>query len=145
MWQCFSCNTRFIPEAYRPTISCPACGSHATGEILACQGETYGSSPVPSDAMVIDSLLRCAVDWPNIFNLVWGVDPGALNCLPAKHRKIVSDILQEKVKEEESDDYIDKKLHHIIVELLYVAYEKQVYDYVDSEIEKMNAENNRRY
>jgi len=101
--------------------------------------------------MVIDILLRCVevdetgtilpVEWPDIFSLVWGVDPKILNTFPKEYRVVVSDILREMAKEEESNDYIDKKLHRIIIELLYVEYKKQVNDYVKAEILKMNVVN----
>lgn len=141
LWQCFSCRKRFHPAKVLSSV-CPVCGSDSIQEILGLDLSTTRMG-ILSDAMAIDSLLRCGVTWPDIFNLVWGLDPQALNAFPKKYRMIVSDILLEMTKEEESYDCIDKKLHHIIVELLYVAYEKQVYDYIGSEAKKMNANSRR--
>ncbi len=151
MRYCSYCKLRFIPSRSNlvPVI-CPVCHSPEFCREVSPEpemGRNFEQGAVAvgilSDAMAVDSLRRCGVDWPDIFNLVWGVDPKALNAFPKEHRMIVSDILSEMTKEEESDDYVDKKLHHIIVELLYFAYEKQVCDYVESETKKMDAANNR--
>jgi len=85
---------------------------------------------IANDAFVMNSLGRCGVDYPTTFSLVWGDRIACSDGFPFELRKIVSDIIQEEEKKEESLDPWDKRLHGIVIDLLYVLYEKQVNDLV---------------
>jgi len=85
-----------------------------------------GAVLASSDTYIINSLLRCGLDFPTIFSLVWG-DAIAYNnnAFPDKLRKIAKDIIQEE-KDKEIFDRMDRKLHSIILDLLLLLYKQEV-------------------
>lgn len=80
------------------------------------------------DAYIVNSLTKSEVDYPTIFSLMWGPVMACSDRFPPKLKKIVSDMLQEEKKKNESYDIDEKKLHQIIIDLLQVLYEKEVND-----------------
>lgn len=91
------------------------------------------SNIIPTDdAFIMNSLVRCRVGSPTIFSLLWGDYMADRRCFPSELRKTVTDIILEEQKKEKSYDPEEKKLHSIIIDLLYVMYEKQVDDIVGS-------------
>jgi len=82
------------------------------------------------DPFIMNCLVRCGIDSPVIFSLLWG-DKMACKDFPPELRKLVSDILQEEEKKKESYDLEEKKLHEIIIDLLQILYEREVYSVVD--------------
>lgn len=155
MWMCLDCGKQFyLSTAEVGMVVCPYCGSQDVQEPAPCGScgpchvtpsvlSTFSPSTI-SDSMIIGNLEHYGVSWPDIFNLVWGINPMVLDVFSKEHRKVVADILLEQTKEEESDDPIEKKLHRIIAELLYVKYEKNINDYVEAAIKRMNAAHNTR-
>lgn len=84
------------------------------------------------DAFIVNSLKKSGVeDWPTIFSLVWGDGMANGTAFPEAIREIVGTIAREEERKEESYDLVEKKLHSIIIDLLYVMYEKQVNDTVE--------------
>lgn len=92
----------------------------------------YGAiSSVQKDGFILNGLKRCGVDYPTMFSLLWGDNMAKDVVFPAVLRKLVTDIIQEIERKEKSYDLAEKKLHGIIINLLYVLYEKQVNDIVE--------------
>ena len=82
------------------------------------------------DAYIINSLMRCGIDSPTVFSLIWGTDLAYSKIFPPTLEKIVLDMIQEEEKKKESYDSDEKKLHQVILDLLQVMYEIYVKDLV---------------
>lgn len=94
-----------------------------------------------NDTFIINSLLRCAavedgktvgVDWPTIFSLVWGDEMTSNENFPDKLRIAVADVFLEIRKLEECLDPEERKIHSIVIDLLYLLYEKQVMETIEA-------------
>lgn len=165
MWVCFDCDRHFKgPDI---GITCPYCRSEDIAEIekgsslekngLAanrCEHPHCRLSQKPysyqepftvlDDSFIVGNLMRCGVDNPTIFSLVWGHRMACEEGFPLELRKIVIDIIQEEEKKREFQDPLERKLHNIIIDLLQVMYEKQVNNLVKSIIEMKKYMKNRR-
>lgn len=89
------------------------------------------------DGYIVNALVRCSTfknfptrtpvpDWPTIFSLIWGDKMCHYSGFPVSLRQMVSDIMREERKREESYDSQEKQVHSIIIDLLYFMYEIQV-------------------
>lgn len=97
---------------------------YGDGECM--DGRECSSCSSTEDILVLRSLLNCAISWPVAFSLIWGNEIATNMEFPSKLREIVQDIVQEEENREESLDSQEKQLHSIIIDLLWVLYEKQV-------------------
>ena len=161
MWKCFGCGRYLgmVEENLATGLTiCLYCGSHDVtrieeGSLLSKEAiaNNWGhsskdqvSSVTPTrndDAFIVNSLLRCVapdaegknnpVDYPTIFSLVWGDKMIDNENFPLELRTIVANIHYREKGKEECLDPIEKKLHDIIIDLLYILYEKQVNDLVE--------------
>lgn len=86
---------------------------------------------IMEDAFLISSLLRCGLDMPRIFGLVWGDKICTVEGFPLEIRTLVDDIIQEEIKKKESVDSQEKRLHSVIIDLLWLLYQKCVNEFVD--------------
>lgn len=84
-----------------------------------------------NDSYVMGSLLRCGVDLPIIFSLMWGDDLSNNKLFPRRLREIVTDIIQEEEKRDDSSDSFEIKVHNIAIELLWFLYEREVNEISD--------------
>jgi len=126
MWVCGDCMKQFNLDfrAYGK-IFCPFCGSD---NAIRMEEDLLVTT---DDAAIINSLVRCGVEWPTIFSLVYGTRKDLLKALPDECRRIISDISVEITKKEECLDPKEKKIHSIIIDLLQVLYEKGINDFIE--------------
>jgi len=123
MWKCFDCGRKLITVNTDGRINCPYCGSTNVSEIF--------TSLSIDNAFIVNSLVRCGVEWPTIFSLVWGTEESLLKALPNECRRVINDITLEIEKKENCLDLEEKKIHDIVIDLLQVLYEKHINDYVE--------------
>ena len=156
MWMCYSCDRHFrYFFRLNGEVLCPYCGSSDITEIekgsslanqkpypyqVKSEVDTLGygaMSSVQKDGFIMNGLKKCGVDCPTMFSLLWGDDMANGVAFPVALRKLVTDIIQETERKEESYDLTEKRLHSIIIDLLHVMYEKQVNDIVKRAKEKV--------
>jgi len=87
---------------------------------------------IDENSWIINSLMRCGVDWPTIFSLVWGPSMATdkKKSFPVELRNIVQEILDEEkfMADRTKFDFQELAIHDIILDLLKLLYEKQVCD-----------------
>ena len=130
MWICNDCMRRFNLVKIQKEVFCPFCGSVNVRVGLPEEGSLMDNILI-DDQVIVRSLLRCGVDYSTIFNLVWGEKMIDNEEFPLELRTVVANIYYREKGKGECLDPIEKKLHGIIIDILYVLYEKQITDLVE--------------
>jgi hypothetical protein len=79
-----------------------------------------------TDSYIVNALVKCGVNWPTIFGLMWGDKMIDSEEFPLELRTIVVNLFHREEGKEECLDPIERKLYDIIIDCTYVLYEKQI-------------------
>ena len=96
MWKCLDCGREIDIVNTDDGLTCPYCGSkdvtEMSGEIPYSYQVSSVTTPREDDQVIVRSLLRCGVDYPTIFNLVWGEKMIDNEEFPLELRTVIANI-----------------------------------------------------